>query len=167
MKKIIYLGLTLGVLLGCKNQPQPTTEKVGDGLFSLFVEGPTQSAFFAKKEGVLGKNGMVASAHADASTVGVEILKSGGNAIDAAVATHFALAVVFPFAGNLGGGGFAVVRTKQGKSYTLDFREKAPLKAFRDMYLGGEGNVKPGQSTLGHLASGVPGSVDGMVELHK
>lgn len=167
MKKIIYLGLTLGVLLGCKNQPQPATEKVGDGLFSLFVEGPTQSAFFAKKEGVLGKNGMVASAHADASTVGVEILKSGGNAIDAAVATHFALAVVFPFAGNLGGGGFAVVRTKQGKSYTLDFREKAPLKAFRDMYLDGEGNVKPGLSTLGHLASGVPGSVDGMVELHK
>lgn len=167
MKKITYLVLTVGIILGCKNQPQRPTEKVGDGLFSLFVEDPAQPAFFAQKEGVLGQNGMVASAHAEASTVGLEILKAGGNAIDAAVATHFALAVVFPFAGNLGGGGFAVVRTKQGKVYALDFREKAPLKAHRDMYLDEQGNVQAGLSTLGHLASGVPGSVDGMVELHQ
>lgn len=167
MKKTTYLVLALSFLLGCKNQPQRPTEKVGDGLFSLFVEDSAQLAFFAKKEGVLGRNGMVASAHPDASTVGVEILQAGGNAIDAAVATHFALAVVFPFAGNLGGGGFAVVRTKQGKNYSLDFREKAPLKAHRDMYLDEQGNIRAGLSTLGHLASGVPGSVDGMVELHK
>lgn len=167
MKKITYVVLAFSFLVGCKNQPSKSTEKVGDGLFSLFVEDPSQSAFYAQKEGVLGRNGMVASAHEAASDVGVDILKSGGNAIDAAVATHFALAVVFPFAGNLGGGGFAVIRTNQGKSYSLDFREKAPLKAHRDMYLDEQGNVKSGLSTLGHLASGVPGSVDGMVELHR
>lgn len=166
------MRLTLSVLLSfilivsCKTNPK-SSEKVGDGLFSLFVEDPNVEPFFSDREGVIGKNGMVASAHPEASKVGIEIMKKGGNAIDAAVATHFALVVVHPFAGNLGGGGFAVIRTKDGKAYTLDFREKAPLAADRDMYLDENGDVIKGLSTLGHLASGVPGSVDGMVELHK
>lgn len=166
------MRLTLSVLLSfllivsCKTN-QKSNEKVGDGLFSLFVEDPNIEPFFSDREGVIGKNGMVASAHPEASKVGVEIMKKGGNAIDAAIATHFALVVVHPFAGNLGGGGFAVIRTKDGKAYALDFREKAPIAADRDMYLDENGNVIEGLSTLGHLASGVPGSVDGMVELHK
>ena len=154
----------------CKNKPVQTTDGVSSkskDLFVLFEEDPAQKAFFSDKKGVIAQNGMVASAHPEASKVGVEIMKMGGNAIDAAVATHFALAVVFPFAGNLGGGGFAVIRDKSGKSYTLDFREKAPLKANRDMYLDAKGDVIQGLSLLGHLASGVPGAVDGMVEIHK
>lgn len=165
MKKILLLCTTLA-FVGCQTSKKPVQEKVGDGLFSLFVEDENQKPFYSDKKGVIAKNGMVASAHPDASEVGVEILKMGGNAIDAAIGTHFALAVVFPFAGNLGGGGFAVVRTKNGQAYTLDFREKAPLKAHRDMYLDEKGEVRQGLSLLGHLASGVPGSVDGMTELH-
>ncbi|MCU0324267.1 MAG: gamma-glutamyltransferase [Spirosomaceae bacterium] len=166
MRKIFILVLTSILIFGCKTS-QKTTVKQSDGLFSLFVEDPNSKPFFSDKKGVFSDNGMVASAHPDASKIGVEIMKSGGNAVDAAVATHFALAVAFPFAGNLGGGGFAVIRDKKGNAYTLDFREKAPLKAHRDMYLDAQGNVIQGLSLLGHLASGVPGSVDGMVELHK
>lgn len=165
MKKILLFCMSLA-FVACQTTKQPTKEKVGDGLFSLFVEDENQKPFYSDKKGVIAKNGMVASAHPDASQVGVQVLKMGGNAIDAAIGTHFALAVVFPFAGNLGGGGFAVVRTKNGEAYTLDFREKAPLKAHRDMYLDEKGEVRQGLSLLGHLASGVPGSVDGMVELH-
>ncbi len=173
MKKnltILTILLTL-FAFSCKNKPvQTNTDGVSTkakDLFVLFEEDLHQKAFFSDKKGVIAQNGMVASAHPEASKVGVEIMKMGGNAIDAAVATHFALAVVFPFAGNLGGGGFAVIRDKNGKAYTLDFREKAPLKAHRDMYLDAKGEVIQGLSTLGHLASGVPGAVDGMVELHK
>jgi len=124
----------------------------------------------SKKEkvvGVLADSAMVVSAHGLASQVGVEIMKKGGNAIDAAIATKFALAVVFPAAGNIGGGGFMVVRLKDGTVDALDFREKAPAGATTNMYLDQEGNVIPELSTQGHLASGVPGSVDGMVEAHK
>ncbi|HCZ36823.1 MAG TPA: gamma-glutamyltransferase [Cytophagales bacterium] len=110
---------------------------------------------------------MVVSAHELASQVGVDIMKQGGNAVDAAIATHFALAVVFPAAGNIGGGGFMVVRLKDGTTATLDFREKAPAAATTNMYLDSAGNVIPDLSTQGHLASGVPGSVAGMVEAHK
>jgi gamma-glutamyltranspeptidase / glutathione hydrolase len=155
---IVFLLLT-----GCKSVKKTYEEKE---LFSLFVEEADRKPFFSNKKGVEGKNGMVASAHAEASKAGLEILKMGGNAIDAAIATHFALAVVFPFAGNIGGGGFAVVRESNGKNHTLDFREKGPLKAHRDMYLDSLGNVITGLSTKGHLASGVPGSVHGMVEMH-
>ncbi len=169
--KLFFPALLLFVFVfSCKNKPTQTTDGVSSNskdLFVLFEEDVHQKTFFSDKKGVIGQNGMVASAHPDASKVGVEIMKMGGNAIDAAVATHFALAVVFPFAGNLGGGGFAVIRDKNGKAYTLDFREKAPLKAHRDMYLDAKGEVIQGLSTLGHLASGVPGSVDGMVEIHK
>ncbi len=173
MKKNLTLLTILLTLFAfsCKNKPvQTNTDGVSTkakDLFVLFEEDLHQKAFFSDKKGVIAQNGMVASAHPEASKVGVEIMKMGGNAIDAAVATHFALAVVFPFAGNLGGGGFAVIRDKNGKAYTLDFREKAPLKAHRDMYLDAKGEVIQGLSTLGHLASGVPGAVDGMVELHK
>ncbi|UBM58044.1 gamma-glutamyltransferase [Marinilongibacter aquaticus] len=150
----------------CKNQQPKGKLSTGNGLFQLFDEGE-RDAFYSDKKGVYGQKGMVASAHPVASQVGVEILKSGGNAADAAVATFFALAVVYPFAGNLGGGGFAVVRDDKGEAYALDFREKAPLKAHKDMYLDENGDVIKGLSIVGHLASGVPGAVAGMVELHE
>ena len=141
--------------------------KESKGFYQFLTEDPTQKPFYSDRQGVIASNGMVASAHPEASRAGVEILKMGGNAADAAVAVQFALAVVHPSAGNIGGGGFFVYRTKKGKNYTLDFREKAPLKSHKDMYLDAEGNVIQGLSLSGHLASGVPGSVDGMVEVHK
>jgi len=115
-------------------------------------------------------NGMVSSAHPIASQIGLDILKNGGNAFDAAIAVHFALSVVYPNAGNIGGGGFLVYRLNNGDIGTLDFREKAPEKALRDMYIdniGGELKVDDKRSKIGHLASGVPGSVDGMVKIHE
>jgi len=113
------------------------------------------------------KNGMVVSANEIASQVGVDILKKGGNAVDAAVAVQFALAVVYPNAGNIGGGGFMVYRSAKGEVNTLDFREKAPAKANRDMYLDTLGNPIVDKSLYGQLAAGVPGSVAGMVEAHQ
>ncbi|RNI31680.1 gamma-glutamyltransferase [Rufibacter latericius] len=110
---------------------------------------------------------MVVSAHPEASRIGLEILRKGGNAYDAAVATGFALAVAFPVAGNIGGGGFLVYRKQDGEVGALDYREKAPKAASRDMYLDAQGNVIADASTLGHLAVGVPGAVDGMVAIHQ
>ncbi len=112
-------------------------------------------------------NAMVVTAHPLASEVGLEILKAGGNAVDAAIAVNFTLAVVYPRAGNIGGGGFMIVRDKDGKTEALDFREKAPKAAFRDMYLDNNGEVVEGLSRNGTLAVGVPGVVDGMVNAHK
>jgi gamma-glutamyltranspeptidase/glutathione hydrolase len=114
-----------------------------------------------------GENGMVVSAREEATRIGLEVLMKGGNAFDAAVAVHFALAVCYPQAGNIGGGGFMLAHTTAGENVALDFREKAPIRATRDMYLDNDGNVIPDLSTLGHLASGVPGSVDGMFTLHR
>lgn len=111
-------------------------------------------------------HGMVVSAHPIASRVGKEILQRGGNAVDAAVAVQFTLAVVFPAAGNIGGGGFMMLRMADGNYAALDYREKAPGKAKTGMFLDKSGQVVPNLSTEGHLASGVPGSVDGMVEAH-
>jgi gamma-glutamyltranspeptidase/glutathione hydrolase len=124
---------------------------------------------FVKAQGTENKyqNGMVVCAYPDAAKVGVEIMKKGGNAVDAAVAVQFALAVVHPQAGNLGGGGFMVFRSGKGEANTLDFREKAPAQATTNMYLDAAGNVIPDMSLATHQASGVPGSVDGMVEAHK
>ncbi|EOR94124.1 Gamma-glutamyltranspeptidase [Arcticibacter svalbardensis MN12-7] len=113
------------------------------------------------------KNGMVVTAHPEASKVGINILKQKGNAVDAAVAVQFALAVVYPNAGNIGGGGFMVYRSKTGESATLDFREKAPASASRKMYLDQAGNAITDKSLYGHLAPGVPGSVAGMLEAHQ
>ena len=113
------------------------------------------------------KRGAVVSAHPLASEVGVNILKQGGNAVDAAIATQLALAVVYPNAGNIGGGGFTVIRLNNGKNVTIDYREKAPGKAFKDMYLDKDGNPLLNLSQDGHLASGVPGAVAGIFESMK
>ncbi|HEX2081058.1 MAG TPA: gamma-glutamyltransferase [Longimicrobium sp.] len=116
---------------------------------------------------VTAAQGMVVTTDRVASEVGAEILRRGGNAIDAAVATHFALAVVNPEAGNIGGGGFLVARMADGTTAALDFREAAPLRATANMYLDSAGNVSDTLSLQGHLASGVPGSVAGMWEAHR
>ncbi len=108
-------------------------------------------------------HGMVASVHELASDAGVEIMQQGGNAIDAAVATGFALAVVHPDAGNLGGGGFMLIRLKSGESHFIDYREGAPARATATMYQDAHGNLIPKLSTVGYKASGVPGSVKGLV----
>ncbi len=112
---------------------------------------------------VHAQHGMVVSVHELASRAGVEILQAGGNAVDAAVATGFALAVVHPAAGNIGGGGLMLVRMANGQTHFLDYREKAPAAATRDMYLDAQGNVIEGASEYGYKAIGVPGSVAGMV----
>ncbi|AZF11209.1 Gamma-glutamyltranspeptidase [Pseudomonas sp. R2-37-08W] len=116
----------------------------------------------ASQAPVAGENGMVVTAQHLATQVGVEVLKAGGNAVDAAVAVGYALAVVYPAAGNLGGGGFMTVQLADGRKTFLDFREKAPLAATADMYLDKDGNVVEGLSAKGHLAVGVPGTVSGM-----
>jgi len=112
------------------------------------------------------KHAAVVCAHPEASKVGVSVLKKGGNAVDAAIAVQFALAVVYPNAGNIGGGGFMVYRSSRGETDALDYREKAPGKASRDMYLDDKGNPIANKSLLGALASGIPGTVAGMVKAH-
>lgn len=113
------------------------------------------------------KNGVVVSAHPLASEVGVDILKKGGNAVDAAVAVEFALSVVFPWAGNVGGGGFMIYRDHKGNTTALDYREKAPSQARENMYWGADGTPIAELSTYGALSAGVPGTVDGMVKVHE
>ncbi len=115
------------------------------------------------EEPVRAKHAMVVTIHHDATDAGLAILKQGGNAIDAAVAVAFTLAVVHPQDGNLGGGGFMLIRTNHGKTHFLDYREKAPAAATRDMYLDEQKNVIPELSTVGYKASGVPGTVAGLV----
>src|SRR5258708_7431824 len=112
---------------------------------------------------VHAKKALVVSVHQEASRVGAEIMRQGGNAVDAAVATGFALAVVHPAAGNIGGGGFMLLRLAGGETHFLDYREKAPKAATRDMYLDAQGNVVPQASLIGYKAVGVPGSVAGLV----
>ena len=120
---------------------------------------------YSHAEPEYAKNGMVVSASRLASDAGVNILKKGGNAIDAAVATGFTLAVTHPQAGNIGGGGFLVAHMAYGESFSLDFREMAPSMAHRDMYLDDSSNVVPGLSLYSHLAAGTPGSVDGLLRV--
>lgn len=154
MKPVKFL---IGILLlwGCTaNNPLPAPEH------------PFQQRYGIRYQGYVGEKAMVVSAHALASHVGRDVLLQGGNAVDAAVAVHFALAVVLPAAGNIGGGGFAVYRDASGAVYSLDFRETAPGLAHRDMYLDEQGEIIPRASLDGHLAAGVPGMVDGMVRLH-
>jgi gamma-glutamyltranspeptidase/glutathione hydrolase len=119
-----------------------------------------------KKEAI-ADTAMVVSAHPLATKAGLDILRQGGNAMDAAVAVQFALAVVYPQAGNIGGGGFLVYRNRSGEIAALDYREKAPAAATETMYLDSAGNVLPNKSRLGILACGVPGTVDGMWEAHR
>lgn len=121
----------------------------------------------AEQRGVLAANAMVVSAREEASKIGLEIMEKGGNAFDAMVATELALAVAFPFAGNIGGGGFMVFRRADGSKGSIDYREKAPMAARRDMYLDENGNVIPELSTLGPLAVGVPGTIAGVFAVHE
>ncbi|SCW73563.1 gamma-glutamyltranspeptidase / glutathione hydrolase [Rhizobium mongolense subsp. loessense] len=126
-----------------------------------FVVLPLAPAFAASPAPVEAEHGMVVTAQHLATDVGVEILKGGGNAVDAAVAVGYALAVVYPTAGNIGGGGFMTIRLKDGKTTFLDFRERAPLAATKTMYLDAKGDIVPRASLDGYLAVGVPGSVMG------
>ena len=121
----------------------------------------------AQNLGVPSREGLVVCTSAPACDAGASVMASGGNAVDAAVATAFALAVTLPSAGNIGGGGFMVVRTPDGKVTTFDYREKAPLKATPTMYLGSDGNIDGSLTRAGYLAPGVPGSVRGLAMAHK
>ena len=144
MRKIHRLFLYIAVVVSCTNHNIPISNS-----------------------GMTAIHAMVSSAHPLSSSVGLDILMNGGNAIDAAIATHFALSVVYPQAGNIGGGGFAIIRMNDGTINSLDFREKAPALALRDMYLNADGQLYDLHSTHGHMASGVPGTVDGMFALHQ
>jgi gamma-glutamyltranspeptidase/glutathione hydrolase len=129
---------------------------------ALATTGFLRSADAASVAPVVAENGMVVTAQHLATEVGVDVLKRGGNAVDAAVAVGYALAVVYPAAGNLGGGGFMTLQLADGRKTFLDFREKAPLAATANMYLDADGNVVKGATTTGHLAVGVPGTVSGL-----
>jgi len=119
------------------------------------------------QRGLIAQNGMVVSARVEASRIGIAILEKGGNAFDAMAATELALAVAYPYAGNIGGGGFMVYRLNTGEIGGLDYREKAPLAATKDMYLDEEGNVIPGMSTKGAMAVGIPGTIAGVFAAHE
>ncbi|HXH39675.1 MAG TPA: gamma-glutamyltransferase, partial [Thermoanaerobaculia bacterium] len=127
----------------------------------------TTAAYAALRDPVVARHGMVASTSDLASRVGVDIMKKGGNAFDAAVAVALAMAVTWPAAGNLGGGGFMLIRKADGTSEAIDYRERAPLAASRDMYLDANGKVIKGASTDGYKAIGVPGTVAGLMLVHK
>jgi gamma-glutamyltranspeptidase/glutathione hydrolase len=144
MKKIFLLLSLSFLMINCKT----TTKK-------------------EKSIGLIAQKAMVVSAREEASKIGVAILQKGGNAYEAMIATHFALAVVYPVAGNIGGGGFMVYRDKNGKTGTLDFREKAPITAHKDMYLDENGNVIENKSTLGAHAVAIPGSVAGIFAVYE
>ncbi len=151
--KIYTLLLMALLFLSCKDTTQPET-----------VEVP---AFQVEVKPVIADSAMVVSAREEASRIGVEVLEKGGNAFDAMVATQMALALTYPNAGNIGGGGFMVYRTQYGEIGSLDFREKAPLAATRNMYLDKKGNFIPQKSTEGALAVGVPGTVAGVFAVHE
>ncbi len=138
-------------------------------LLSIVCNSTAQIVPFPYKinKEALGDSVMVVSAHPLATKVGLDILRKGGNAIDAAVAVQFALAVVYPQAGNIGGGGFLLLRDSKGKVAALDYREKAPAAATEKMYQDSTGKVIGSRSRVGALACGVPGTVDGMWEAHK
>jgi len=148
MKKLIIFLLIIFLYVQCKEN---SNEKIEHN----------------KNLGFLADSAMVVSARNEASKIGAQIMQKGGNAFDAMIATHFALAVSYPFAGNIGGGGFMVFRTNNGENGALDFREKAPLAASKNMYLDEKGNVIKGKSTLGSVSIGVPGSVDGIFKVYE
>lgn len=135
-------------------------------LLLLAGRAAAQQPLYTIQKEAIGDSAMVVSAHPLATQVGVNVLRKGGNAIDAAVAVQFALAVVYPQAGNIGGGGFLVYRSAKGEAAALDYREKAPAAAYRDMYLDSTKRVVPAWSRFGSLACGVPGTVDGMWTAH-
>lgn len=141
------------LLVSCKTSKETTDTAL-----------PVNPFQYSVQKTIIAENGAVVSAHTLASEVGVSILKKGGNAFDAAIATQFALAVVYPGAGNLGGGGFLVARNKAGDLISIDYREKAPGLAHRDMYIDADGKANTDKSQNGHLSSGVPGTVAGLFE---
>lgn len=151
--------------VACGGAPAPETTPAGGAARAAVIRGTAviPPSWTVKSAPVTATKAMVVSAHPRASEAGVEILKQGGNAIDAAVAVGFALAVVLPDAGNIGGGGFIVYRDPAGAARAIDYRERAPGGASHDMYLDSAGNPSD-QSLTGHLAAGVPGSVAGMYE---
>ena len=136
-------------------------------LLSVFSIGCKTQNVMVKPIGLVANKAMVVSAREEASKIGVEIMKKGGNAFDAMVGTELALAVAYPFAGNLGGGGFMVYRKANGEIGSLDYREKAPLAATKDMFLDEKGNVIKGKSTESPLAIGVPGTIAGVFAVHE
>ena len=154
---ILLLGTIL--LVGCRPEaPAPLVVDTSiPAAWPFDMDAPVAS----------GRNGAVASDDSIATAVGIGILRAGGNAMDAAVATAFALAVTYPEAGNLGGGGFIVLRMADGTTASLDFREKAPLGATRDMFIGADGEVNDSLSLWTHLSSGVPGAVMGLYTAHE
>ena len=133
----------------------------------LYLNSSIAQEGFSKPTGLVVTKAMVVSAREEASKIGADIMKKGGNAFDAMVGTELALAVAFPFAGNIGGGGFMVYRKANGEVGSLDYREKAPLAATKDMFLDSEGNVIKGKSTQTALAIGVPGTIAGVFAVHK
>jgi gamma-glutamyltranspeptidase/glutathione hydrolase len=157
----LALGLPLAIA-GCRGAGTDRTPWAAPSAYTF----PAGWPYPADARATEAPHGVVASSDSLASAAGVEILRAGGNAMDAAIAVQFALEVVHPFAGNVGGGGFAVVRTADGQNGALDFREKAPLAAAHDMYVDSSGHVTR-QSWTGPLAAGVPGSVAGMQALHE
>lgn len=145
-------------------------KKIYFAFFALLLStlsGFAQTFPYNIQKEATGDSAMVVSAHPLATQVGVAVLRKGGNAVDASIAVQFALAVVYPQAGNLGGGGFMVYRSGKGEVNTLDYREKAPAAAFEKMYIDSLGRVMANKSRFGVFASGVPGTVDGMWEAHK
>jgi gamma-glutamyltranspeptidase/glutathione hydrolase len=147
-------------------QANPLTLRGMKRLFTLFLL-LTVPIFAASREPVRARHAMAASTSEIASRIGADVMKKGGNAVDAAVAIGFALAVTWPSAGNLGGGGFMLVRLADGTNEALDYRERAPLAAKRDMYLDADGNVIKGMSTQGYKAVAVPGTVAGLMMAHQ
>ncbi|MFM2268078.1 MAG: hypothetical protein RL757_1519, partial [Bacteroidota bacterium] len=129
------------------------------------TDPPTSFLKYKSQKTAIVSHAAVAAAHPLATAAGIATLKKGGNAVDAAIAVQLALAVVYPRAGNIGGGGFLVYRAANGEANTLDFREKAPAKATRDMYLDDAGNVVGSLSQKGHLAAGIPGTIDGCIKM--
>ncbi|MBP4136793.1 gamma-glutamyltransferase [Flavobacterium geliluteum] len=142
-------------------------KKIKTLIFSLIYVGCIAQQTTTKPTGLVVTKAMVVSARQEASQIGVAIMKKGGNAFDAMVGTELALAVAFPFAGNIGGGGFMVYRKANGEVGSLDYREKAPLAATKDMFLDKDGNVIKGKSTETALAIGIPGTVAGVFAVHK
>ena len=134
---------------------------------NLFFIVIVLSHIWANFPSAIGKNGVVTSSSSHATQIGIDVLKDGGNAIDAAIAVGFALGVTFPNAGNIGGGGFMVIRMADGQVTTIDFRETAPLRSHRDMYLDANGDVIEGMSLYSSKAAGVPGTVAGFGYAHE
>ncbi|GEQ87234.1 gamma-glutamyltransferase [Patiriisocius marinistellae] len=149
-KQIVFIALPFFIFFG--NCKQKETAQISE-------ENKPQI-------GLITKNAMVVSAREEASKIGSDIMKNGGNAFDAMVATEMALAVCYPYAGNLGGGGFMVYRTQYGEIGALDYREKAPIKASKDMYLDDDGNYMASKSKTGSLAVAIPGTIAGIFEAH-